>query len=176
MVATIGDAQQVPDPRVADLIRAGQIRVGLFPPQYTKDPVTGELKSVWVEIARALAARIGVQVVLLEYPAPPQVVDCLKADACDVVFLPFDSRAAEVGGFSSPFIEFDFTYLVPAGSLIQHRRCRQTRDSHRGRAQSRLDGGSEPRIEASQTGVRRDPRPHFRPAAHRRRRRDGISP
>jgi polar amino acid transport system substrate-binding protein len=74
---------------------------------------------VWVEIARALAARIGVQVVLLEYPTPPQVVDCLKADACDMVFLPFDSRAAEVGGFSFPFIEFDFTYLVPAGSLIQ---------------------------------------------------------
>jgi polar amino acid transport system substrate-binding protein len=57
--------------------------------------------------------------VLLEHPTPPQVVDCLKADACDVVFLPFDSRAAELGGFSSPFIEFDFTYLVPAGSLIQ---------------------------------------------------------
>ena len=62
MVATIADAQQVPDPRVADLIRAGKVRVGLFPPQYTKDPVTGELRSVWVEIARALAARIGVQV------------------------------------------------------------------------------------------------------------------
>jgi polar amino acid transport system substrate-binding protein len=74
---------------------------------------------VWVEIARALAARIGVQLVLLEHPTPSQVVDCLKADACDVVFLPFDSRAAEVGGFSSPFIEFDFTYLMPAGSLIQ---------------------------------------------------------
>jgi polar amino acid transport system substrate-binding protein len=107
------------DPRVADLIRLGKVRVGLFPPQYTKDPVTGELRSVWVEIARALAARIGVQVVLLEHPTPPQVVDCLKADACDVVFLPFDSRAAEIGGFSSPFVEFDFTYLVPAGSLIQ---------------------------------------------------------
>jgi polar amino acid transport system substrate-binding protein len=119
MIATIADAQQVLDPRVADLIRTGKVRVGLFPPQYTKDPVTGELRSVWVEIARALAARIGVQVVLLEHPTPPQVVDCLKADACDVVFLPFDSRAAEIGGFSSPFIEFDFTYLVPAGSLIQ---------------------------------------------------------
>ena len=113
MVTTISDA------RVADLIQAGKVRVGLFPPQNTKDPVTGELRSVWVEIARALAARIGVQVVLVEHSTPPQVVDCLKADACDVVFLPFDSRAAEIGGFSSPFIEFDFTYLVPAGSLIQ---------------------------------------------------------
>src|SRR5262245_38380947 len=39
-----------PRRRVADLIRAGKVRVGLFPPQYTKDPVTGELRSVWVEI------------------------------------------------------------------------------------------------------------------------------
>ena len=107
------------DPRVADLVRASKVRVGLFPPQCTKDPVTSEPKGVWVEIARALAGRIGVQVVLLEHPTPPQVVDCLKSGACDVVFLPFDSRAAEVGAFSSPFIEFDFTYLVPAGSLIQ---------------------------------------------------------
>jgi len=119
MVATIADAQQVPDARVADLIRAGKVRVGLFPPQYTKDPVTGELRSVWVEIARALAARIGVQLILLEHATPPKAVECLKAGACDVVFLPFDSRAAEIGGFSTPFIEFDFTYLVRAGSLIQ---------------------------------------------------------
>jgi polar amino acid transport system substrate-binding protein len=110
---------KVNDPRVADLVQTGRLRVGLFPPQYTKDLVTGELRSVWVEIARALAARIGVELVLLEHPTPPKVVECLKAGACDVVFLPFDSRAGEVAGFSSPLIEFDFTYLVPAGSLIQ---------------------------------------------------------
>jgi polar amino acid transport system substrate-binding protein len=118
IVAT-ADAQQAPDPRVADLVRAGKVRVGLFPPQYIKDPATGELKSVWVEIARALAARIGVQVVLLEHPTPPKVVECLKAGACDVVFLPFDARAANVGDFSSPFIQFEYTLLVPAGSSIR---------------------------------------------------------
>ena len=117
--ATIANAQPVPDPRVADLVRAGKVRVGLFPPQYIKDPATGELKSVWVEIARALAARIGVQVVLLEHPTPPKVVECLKAGACDVMFLPFDARAANVGDFSSPFIQFDYTLLVPAGSSIR---------------------------------------------------------
>src|SRR5215467_8612900 len=119
MVATIADAQQVPDARVADLIRAGKVRIGLFPPQYTKDPVTGELKSVWVEIARALAARIGVQVVLLEHPTPPKVVECLKAGACDVIFLPFDARAANNGDFSSPFIQIEYTLLVPSGSSIR---------------------------------------------------------
>ena len=117
--ATIANAQQVPDPRVADLVQAGKIRVGLFLPQYIKDPVTGEMKGVWVEIARALAARIGVQVVLLEHPTPPEAVDCLKAGACDLLFLPFDARAANVGDFSPPIFQFDYTLLVPAGSSIR---------------------------------------------------------
>ncbi len=114
--APIANAQQVPDPRLADLVQAGKIRVGLFLPQYIKDPATGEIKGVWVEIARALAARIGVQVVLLEHPIPPEAVACLKGGACDLLFLPFDARAANVGDFSPPIFQFDYTLLVPAGS------------------------------------------------------------
>ena len=33
------DAQQAPDPRIADLVQAGKVRVGLFSTQYAKDPV-----------------------------------------------------------------------------------------------------------------------------------------
>ena len=51
-------AQQTPDAHVADLVKAGKLRFGLFPPQYVKDPATGDLKSAWVEVARALAGRI----------------------------------------------------------------------------------------------------------------------
>jgi len=119
--ATIANAQQVPDPRVADLVRAGKIRVALFPPEYTKDPVTGELRGgVFMEIARAFAARLGVEALLVEYPTPPKVVECLMAGTCDVGFVGID-RAAEVGlGFSHPFMQLDFTYLVPAGSSIRN--------------------------------------------------------
>lgn len=119
IVATIANAQQVPDPRVADLVRVGKIRVGLFFPQYIKDPATGELKGAWSEIAQALAARIGVQVVLLEHPTPPKAVECLKAGACDLLFLPLDDRAASVGDFSPPIFQYDYTLLVPAGSSIR---------------------------------------------------------
>ena len=112
-------AQQTPDSRVADLVKSGKLQVGLFPPQYIKEPATGALKSAWVEIARALAARIGVELVLLERPTPPKVVECLKAGECDVVFLAFDERAANVGDFSSPFVRFEYTLLVPAGSSIR---------------------------------------------------------
>jgi polar amino acid transport system substrate-binding protein len=118
MVATIANAQ-IPDPRVADLVQVGKIQVGLFVSQYIKDPATGELKGVWVEIARVLAARIGVQVVLLEHPTPPETVECLKAGACDLLFLPFDARAANVGEFSPPIFQFDYTLLVPAGSSVR---------------------------------------------------------
>ena len=117
--ATIANAQQGPDLRVADLVRAGKVRVGLFPPQYIKDPATGEQKGVWSEIAQALAARIGVQVVLLEHPTPPKAVECLKVGACDLLFLPFDARAANDGDFSPPIFQFDYTLLVPADSSIR---------------------------------------------------------
>ena len=117
----IADAQQAPDPRVADLVQAGKVRMGLFPPQYTKDPVSGELKGLWVDVARAFAARIGVELLLVEHPTPPKMVECLKAGACDVGSLGFDpARAGDVEGFSPPFIEFDYTYLVPAGSSIRN--------------------------------------------------------
>src|SRR5258708_25349677 len=77
---TIANAQQVPDPRVADLVRAGKIRVALFPPEYTKDPVPAELRGgPFLELARALAARLGIEALPVEYPTPPKVVECLSA-------------------------------------------------------------------------------------------------
>jgi polar amino acid transport system substrate-binding protein len=117
--AAVTEAQPTADPRVGDLVKAGNVRVGLFVPQFTKDPTTGELRGVWAESARALAARIGVQLVLLEHPTPPQAVACLKAGACDLLFLPLDERAAGVGDFSPPIFQFDYTLLVPAGSAIR---------------------------------------------------------
>ena len=113
------DAQQGPDPRIADLVQAGKIRVGLFWTQYTKGPVTGELRGVRVEIARALAARIGVPAILLEHRTPPDVVQCLRTGACDVVFLPRDKRADNVGDFSPPYLQSEYTILVPSGSSIR---------------------------------------------------------
>lgn len=118
--AAVADAQQTSDPRVADLVRAGKVRVGVFPPQYTKGTATGDLKGPWVEVLRALVARIGVEAVMTELPTPAKLVECLGAGACDVGSLGFDpTRADLVGGFSPPFMQVDYTYLVPAGSPIR---------------------------------------------------------
>jgi polar amino acid transport system substrate-binding protein len=120
VVPQISHAQQSADPRVADLVRVGRVRIALFSGQYVKDPATGELKGVWADVARAFAARVGVQLVLVEHPTPPEMVECLKTGLCDVGFLGYDpARAPDVEGFSPPFVEFDYTYLVPAGSPIR---------------------------------------------------------
>jgi polar amino acid transport system substrate-binding protein len=111
------------DPRVADLVQAGKIRSALFLPQYIKDEVTGELRGmgpgmVAIELVRGVAARLGVEVLLVGLQTPIEVVERLRTGACDMAFMGItDSRTAEVD-FSPPVIQFDFTYLVPAGSSI----------------------------------------------------------
>jgi polar amino acid transport system substrate-binding protein len=118
------DAPIIPkanDLRVVDLVQTGRLRVALFPPQYTKDPVSGELRGAgpgpaFLDIARALADRIGVEVQLLGYQTPDEVIECLNSGACDVAFMGSE-RAGKVD-LSSPILELDYTCLVPAGSTI----------------------------------------------------------
>ena len=108
------------DPRIADVVRAGNVRIALFPSFfYRKNPETGELQGVGIELARALAARLGVAAALREYPSPPKAVGALKAGECDVAFLGLDlDRATEVD-FSPPYMQADFTFLVPAGTAAR---------------------------------------------------------
>jgi hypothetical protein len=73
LAASIANAQQARDPRIADLVRAGKIRGALFLPQYTADPATGEVQGaaggiVMIALARALAARVGLELVNDERP------------------------------------------------------------------------------------------------------------
>src|SRR5262245_627615 len=119
------------DPRVADLVQAGKMRVGLFLPQYIKEPASGELKGVGahvvsIDVVRALAARLGVEADLIGHTTPPEVVACLKASQCDLGIMGIDPTRATEAALSPAFIQFDFTHLVPAGSAL-----RSVADAHR---------------------------------------------
>ena len=115
----MADAPQAADPRVADLVQAGKVRIALYLPQYTKDPVTGELRGWCIDLVRALGERLGVAGVPVEHPTPPAAIAGLKSGACDIAIMGIDpARATEVD-YSPPFAQLDFTYLVPAGSSIQ---------------------------------------------------------
>src|SRR3954469_18792564 len=72
ILPSLAEAQQSSDPRVADLVQAGKIRVGIHS-FFTKDPRTGELRAVstgiiFLDIARILGARIGVEVLPVWHP------------------------------------------------------------------------------------------------------------
>jgi len=114
---------QVPDARVADLARAGKIRVGVHSVMYTKDAHTGEAKAasvgiILLDIARALGARIGAEIVLVGHPTIPEMLTCLTAGACDMGFMGPDPSRTGVE-FSPPILQLDYTFLVPAASSIQ---------------------------------------------------------
>ena len=72
-----------------------------------------------MELVRALAARIGVKLVPVEYPRPGAVIDGLRSNAWDVSVLLIDPVRAEQVDFSNPHLQSDLTYLVGAGSTLQ---------------------------------------------------------
>ena len=102
------------DARIADLARAGKIRVA---------STTGQLRgitmgAVAIDIAHALATRMGVAIEVVGYPTPPAAIECLKNASCDLAFMGIEpSRLREVD-FSPAVVQYDFTYLVPADSTI----------------------------------------------------------
>lgn len=114
-------AQQSKDPRVADLVRTGKLRVGIglgSPSGAMKNPATGELRGLAVDLGRALATRIGVDFVAVEYPRPGAILEGVQTNAWDVAFLVVDPERAKEVDFAPPHTQSDFTYLVPAGSSI----------------------------------------------------------
>jgi polar amino acid transport system substrate-binding protein len=104
---------------VAELVRAGRVRVAVYLPQYTKDAATGALKGWPIDLICALGERLGVRGVPVEHATPLDAMGCLKSGGCDAAILGIDpTRAVEVD-FSPPFAQLEYTCLVPDGCSIQ---------------------------------------------------------
>ncbi len=106
----------------ADIINAGKLRVGLgvgAAPIALKDATSGDLRGPAVDLGRELAARIGVEIVFVEYPRPGAVIEGVHNNAWDVAFLAFHPSRAELADYTPAYIRSDFTYMVPAGSSLR---------------------------------------------------------
>ena len=111
--------QQNTDSRVAEIVKAGKVRVALYVPQYRKDPVSGALSGWAVDLVSALGARLGVQGVPVEHPTPPQAVASVVSGACDTSILGIEPvRAAQVD-YSPGIVQADYSLLVLSGSSIR---------------------------------------------------------
>lgn len=121
-ISTAAGAQASSDPRVADLVAAGKIRVGLGIGNHAaafKDPATGELQGMATNLARALATQIGVALDIVQYPRPGAVFDGAHNNAWDVTFLVIDPARTAEADATPPYMQSEFTFLVPAGSAIR---------------------------------------------------------
>lgn len=109
------------DPRVADLVRAGKLRLALFAPMHATDPVTGETRrnTHLIEIASALARRLGVELEVVDLAGPIQAMESVNVGACDITFTGTEISRAEQVDLTPPLFELDFTFLVPVASSIR---------------------------------------------------------
>ena len=106
----------------SDLAPAGSLRVGINLGNFllvTRDPASGELHGIAVDLARELGRRAGVPVEFDTYAAAGKMADAVKRGTWDVAFLGAEpARAGEIA-FTPAYLEIEATYLVPAGSPIR---------------------------------------------------------
>ncbi len=108
-------------PPTAEFAPTGTLRVAINhsnPILATRDPNTGELKGIAVDIARELARRLAVPVTLLPFDAAGKISDTARTNVWDLAFLGIDPARAQDIDYSAAYVELEGTYLVPAGSTL----------------------------------------------------------
>ena len=106
----------------SELTPTGKLRIGVNLGNFllvTKDPASGTLSGVVVDLARELGRRADAPVEFVTYPGAGNVADAAKEGAWDVAFIGAEpARATEIA-FTAAYLEIEATYLVPAGSAIR---------------------------------------------------------
>jgi polar amino acid transport system substrate-binding protein len=104
----------------AALSPAGKLRVGFVSTSIyaTKDPKTGELKGVGVDLGQDLAGRLGVPFSPVAYSNVAAVINAAKAGEIDVALMGINAERAAALDFSAPYMEVELGFLVRAGSPI----------------------------------------------------------
>jgi polar amino acid transport system substrate-binding protein len=77
-----------------------------------RDPASGEPVGVSIDLARALAARLGVQAELLAFDTAAQSVAAVTAGQADVGFFAVDPQRAAGIAFTAPYVLIEGAYLV----------------------------------------------------------------
>ena len=71
------------------------------------------------DMARAIAARLGVPVQMVPYAKPGELADDAEKDKWDIGLIGAEPARAEKIDFTAAYVEIEATYLVPAGSPIK---------------------------------------------------------
>ncbi len=110
----------VPSPEaIRDLAPSGTLRVGINLGNPVLAQGTPEApRGVTVDLAEALAKRLGVPHAMTSFDAAGNTFEALKAGKLDVIFLAIEPvRAAEIE-FTAPYVLIEGVYLVPKDSKL----------------------------------------------------------
>jgi polar amino acid transport system substrate-binding protein len=104
-----------------DLAPTGKLRIAINygnPVLATRNPKSGQLSGVAVDLARELGRRTDLPVELVGFESAGKMVEGLQAAAWDVAFLAVDPGREDEISFTAPYVEIEGTYLVPPGSAL----------------------------------------------------------
>jgi polar amino acid transport system substrate-binding protein len=103
------------------LAPSGRLRVGVYPDSpfsMVRDPVSGEIKGITVELGKALAMRLAVPYEQIEFRRPAEIYEALKAGQIDMTVANATPARADEFAWSPPLMLIELGFLVPAGSPV----------------------------------------------------------
>jgi ABC-type amino acid transport substrate-binding protein len=82
-------------------------------------PQTGEPFGVSIDLARAFAQRLGVDIELVVFDAAGKSVEAVRNEQADIGFFAIDPLRGEGIAFTAPYVLIEGAYLVPNASPIR---------------------------------------------------------
>ena len=98
------------------LAPTGKLRAAMVitnPVHVTKDPSSGELKGVAIDLGKEMARRLGVPFEVVGYSSATAIIGSANSGQWDIVFI-----GVPVGEQSAPYVQIEMGYLVPKDSPI----------------------------------------------------------
>jgi polar amino acid transport system substrate-binding protein len=103
------------------LAPSGKLRVGVYPGSpfsMVRDPVSGEMKGIAVELGKGLAMRLGVPYEQVEFGSPAEIYEALKAGQIDMTIANQTPARADQFAWSPPLMLIELGFLAAAGSPV----------------------------------------------------------
>ena len=120
-IAGCATPAELPAGAAAALAPGGRLRASINlgnPILARRDAASGEAAGVSVDLARALAAQLGVAVELQVYDAAAKSVEAVTSERADIGFFAVDPLRGEGVRFSAPYVLIEGAYLVRSGSPL----------------------------------------------------------
>ena len=106
----------------AELAPTGVLRAGINLSNFllvTGRSATGDPEGVAPDMARAIAAELGVPVKYVPFKTPGELGDQAGKNIWDIGLIGAEPQRAEKIAFSAAYVEIEATYMVPEGSAIK---------------------------------------------------------